>query len=61
MTKAKKILGKAPALKVLLREVKKIAHTEATVLISGETGTGKELIAIALQKKVAVPKRYLLP
>ena len=51
MTKAKKILGKAPALKVLLSEVKKIAHTEATVLISGETGTGKELIAIALQQK----------
>ncbi len=51
MVKARKILGKAPALKALLHEVKKIAHTESNVLISGETGTGKELIAIALQQK----------
>jgi transcriptional regulator with PAS, ATPase and Fis domain len=51
MTNAKKILGNTPALKVLLHEVKTIAKTDATVLISGETGTGKELIAIALQQK----------
>ena len=44
------ILGKDPALKSLLRCVKIIAATDVNVLITGETGTGKELIAEALQK-----------
>ncbi len=44
-------MGKAPALKALLRQVKIIAGTDANVLISGETGTGKELIALTLQQK----------
>ena len=50
MNIAKKILGKAPALKSLLLNVKIIAATDVNVLITGETGTGKELIAEALQK-----------
>ncbi len=44
-------MGKAPALKALLSQVKIIAGTDANVLISGETGTGKELIALTLQQK----------
>jgi transcriptional regulator with PAS, ATPase and Fis domain len=44
------IIGKHPALKSLLRNVKIVAATDVNVLISGETGTGKELIAVALQK-----------
>ena len=44
------IIGKHPALKSLLRNVKIVAATDVNVLISGETGTGKELIAAALQK-----------
>ncbi len=44
------IIGKDPALKALLQSVKLVALTDANVLIEGETGTGKELIASAIQK-----------
>jgi len=47
------IIGKAPALKTLLRCVQIIAPTDVNVLITGETGTGKELIAQAIQKNSA--------
>ena len=39
------IIGNSPALKLALAEVERVAPTESTVLILGETGTGKELIA----------------
>jgi len=42
------IVGESPALKRLLKQVETVASTDATVLILGETGTGKELIARAL-------------
>jgi PAS domain S-box-containing protein len=42
------ILGQSQALKSVLHQVEKVASTETTVLILGETGTGKELIARAL-------------
>jgi len=38
------IVGASPALKSVLSHVSKVAPTDSTVLISGETGTGKELI-----------------
>ena len=44
------IVGNSPALLALLRQVDQVAQTDATVLISGETGTGKELIARAIHK-----------
>jgi transcriptional regulator with PAS, ATPase and Fis domain len=50
MNFSKTIIGKNPALKSLLRSVKIIAATDVNVLIAGETGTGKELIAVAIQK-----------
>lgn len=50
MNLPKTIIGKAPALKALLHTVKIIAPTDVNVLITGETGTGKELIAAAIQK-----------
>jgi formate hydrogenlyase transcriptional activator len=43
-----KIIGNSPALRRVLRLARAVAPTEATVLIQGETGTGKELIAEAI-------------
>ena len=42
------IIGNSPALESVLAEVKRVAPTDSTVLICGETGTGKELIADAI-------------
>src|SRR3981081_491662 len=42
------IIGNSPALEVVLGEVECVAPTDSTVLIHGETGTGKELIARAI-------------
>jgi transcriptional regulator with GAF, ATPase, and Fis domain len=42
------IVGRSPALGAVLDKVRRVAPTDATVLISGETGTGKELIARAI-------------
>lgn len=42
------IVGQSPALTSILRNVAQVAQTDSTVLISGETGTGKELIARAI-------------
>jgi formate hydrogenlyase transcriptional activator len=42
------IIGKSPALKKVLQQVSIVAPTDATVLLHGETGTGKELIARAI-------------
>jgi PAS domain S-box-containing protein len=45
------VVGAAPALQAVLAAVSKVAPTDSTVLITGETGTGKELIARAIHKK----------
>src|SRR5712672_1532466 len=42
------IIGASPTLRRILRDVKTVAGTDAAVLILGETGTGKELIARAI-------------
>ena len=42
------IIGNSPAVRDVLEKVKRVAPTETTVLILGETGTGKELIARAI-------------
>ena len=42
------IIGKSPALESVLEQVEQVAPTDSTVLIQGETGTGKELIARAI-------------
>jgi len=42
------IVGQSPALRTVLQQVSLVAPTDATVLILGETGTGKELIARAI-------------
>ena len=45
-----KILGQSAALAEVLRDVEQVAGTDTTVLILGETGTGKELIAHAIHE-----------
>src|SRR3979411_2290833 len=42
------VIGNSPALEVVLEQVERVAPTDSTVLIQGETGTGKELIARAV-------------
>src|SRR5882724_10302777 len=45
------IVGASPPLRAVLSHVSKVAPTDSTVLITGETGTGKELIARAIHKR----------
>jgi formate hydrogenlyase transcriptional activator len=45
------VVGASPALRSVLSTVSKVALTDSTVLLTGETGTGKELIARAIHKK----------
>jgi transcriptional regulator with GAF, ATPase, and Fis domain len=45
------IVGASPALKAVLARVVKVAPTDSTVFITGETGTGKELVARAIHKR----------
>ena len=42
------IIGQSPAITAVLRKVEQVAPTDSTVLIQGETGTGKELVARAI-------------
>jgi formate hydrogenlyase transcriptional activator len=45
------IVGTSPALQAVLSRVSKVAPTDSTVLITGETGTGKELVARAIHRR----------
>src|SRR6185295_6157463 len=45
------IVGTSPALRAVLANVSRVAPTDSTVLVTGETGTGKELVARAIHKR----------
>jgi transcriptional regulator with PAS, ATPase and Fis domain len=55
------IIGKSKAIRDVLEMVKKVAHTQATVLITGDSGTGKELIALALHARSDRKDKLFLP
>ena len=54
------IIGTSAAIKYVLYKVEKVAATDTTVLILGETGTGKELVARAIHKDSARKTRALV-
>jgi formate hydrogenlyase transcriptional activator len=54
------MVGNSPVLLAALRKLEQVAPTDSTVLISGETGTGKELIARAIHSRSARKDRALV-
>ena len=54
------IVGSSPALRETLARVDKVAATDATVLVTGETGTGKELVARAIHRRSRRSHRALV-
>ena len=54
------IVGSSPALLAVLRQLEQVAPTDSTVLIWGETGTGKELIARAIHSRSPRKNRPLV-
>jgi len=54
------IVGESPALRAVLADVEKVAASDTTVLITGETGTGKELVARAIHRRSARAARPLV-
>jgi transcriptional regulator with PAS, ATPase and Fis domain len=55
------IIGNSKAIRDVLQMVKKVANTQATVLITGDSGTGKELIALALHAHSDRRDKLFLP
>ena len=49
------LIGSSPKFRALISEVERVAPAESAVLIQGETGTGKEVIARAIHE--ASPRR----
>ncbi len=49
-TVAPEILGQAPSMQEVFRAIGRLSHSHATVLINGESGSGKELVARALHR-----------
>src|SRR3989449_1542788 len=54
------IIGESPALKKILEQLQTVAPTDSTILVLGETGTGKELIARAIHNLSARRERTLV-
>jgi len=55
------IIGKSKPIRDVLDLVKKVANTQATVLITGDSGTGKELVALALHAHSDRKDKLFLP
>ena len=57
---AGELIGRSQAMAALLADVERVAPTDASVLITGETGTGKELVARAIHARSARRERSLV-
>lgn len=55
-----KLIGQSPNFEALLRSARMVAATDVTVLLCGETGTGKEILANALQQHSARSKQTFI-
>jgi PAS domain S-box-containing protein len=55
-----RMIGKSARMEEILRDVKRVAATDASVLITGETGTGKELVALAIHEASRRRERPLI-
>ena len=55
-----RIVGKSPALRKMLKQVEVVADTPATVLLQGESGVGKELVAHAIHARSSRPEGPLV-
>src|SRR5262245_53019335 len=47
------MVGRSPAMRAVFERIRKVAPTDATVLVRGESGTGKELVARAIHEQSA--------
>lgn len=54
------LLGRSPAMQTLRRQVQQLAETDADVMLVGETGTGKELVARCLHEHSARRERHFV-
>jgi two-component system NtrC family response regulator len=54
------LIGESPPMRELAEEIDRVAHSEAKVLITGENGVGKELVAAAVHAKSARADRPLI-
>ncbi len=45
------LVGRSPAMQALINQIRNVSHVDSTVLIEGETGTGKELVARAIHQE----------
>jgi DNA-binding NtrC family response regulator len=55
------IIGKSPVMRRMFDLIERVAPTRATVLITGETGTGKELVAAAIHRFSPRARRPFIP
>jgi DNA-binding NtrC family response regulator len=51
VTKTREMIGDSPAIQNIMSTIEKVAPTDARVLVTGENGTGKELVALWLHEK----------
>ena len=55
------IFGQHNKMKELFRTIRQVARTKAAILLQGETGTGKELVALAIHKESPRAPKYFVP